>query len=300
MCPRRTFSSVSSKILDESSSKERFSSLFNPTDDHLQLRSSLRAFVQREVEPQAFLHNRNETFNRPLFTKLATDVGILGITLPSEYGGCDVSYPATAACIVHEELSYSDPAFCLSYLAHSILLVHNLYANSTSIEQRQRFLPSLCQGYQIGGMGMSEAHGGTDVLGMMKTRAAYQPDSECWILNGSKMWITNGYMMHDEKEKEKDDMTGGSSGGTINTTMTTGDVFLIYANTGPKKTDVTQFLVERGMPGFYVGQKILNKLGMRASPTAGTVSYDNRLCLYIFQWLNLHLFILLFIYRIGI
>jgi len=153
---------------------------------------------------------------------------------------------AVAVALVHEELSYSDPAFCLSYLAHSLLLVNNLNVNAND-EQRRRLLPGACSGEKIGGMCMSEAGAGTDVLGM-KTNAARSNGD--WTLNGTKMWITNG---------------------TLGDAQETGDLFLVYAKTGPGRADVTQFVVEKGMPGFAVGQKIVDKLGMRASMTAELV-----------------------------
>ena len=112
-----------------------------------------------------------ERFNRELFEKLGTmhpnGLGLLGLTVDEEQvdGGCGMD--ATAVALVHEELSYSDPAFCLSYLAHAILLLRNLYNNARdNDEQLQRFLPDLIAGNKIGGMGMSEAISGTDVLGM--------------------------------------------------------------------------------------------------------------------------------------
>jgi len=223
------------------------SALFNPTEEHEALRSMLRTFVEREVEPQAHEHNKTETFNLPLFQKLGTSgLGFLGLTVPEEYNGTGF-IDATAVAIAHEEMSYSDPGFCLSYLAHSILFVHNLAING-SHEQKLRFLPDACEGSKIGGMGMSEPNAGTDVLGM-KSAAVYDDEKKGWILNGTKMWITNGTITGEE----------------------TGDIFLVYARTGPKKGDVTQFIVEGGMEGFSVGQKINDKLGMRASPTAELV-----------------------------
>ena len=104
-----------------------------------------------------------------------------------DYGGTGLD--ATAVAIVHEELSYSDPAFCLAYLAHSLLLVHNLSTNATSEEQKLKFLPRLCDGSGIGGMGMSEPNAGTDVLGL-QTKATQDESSGNWVLNGTKMWIT--------------------------------------------------------------------------------------------------------------
>jgi len=110
-------------------------------------------------------------------------LGILGLTVDEDYGG--TNFDATAVALVHEELSYADPAFCLSYLAHSLLFVNNLSVNG-SHEQKQLFLPSACDGSRIGGMGMSEPNAGTDVLGM-KTNATYDETAGGWILNGTKV-----------------------------------------------------------------------------------------------------------------
>lgn len=134
------------------------------------------------MEPQADAYNKAEKFNLKLFQKLGTSMendscdglGLLGLTVPLEDGGSGMD--ATAVAIVHEEMSYSDPAFCLSYLAHAILLVHNLSVNATSTSQLERLLPDLVSGRKIGGMGMSEASSGTDVLGM-KTVATPIMDS---------------------------------------------------------------------------------------------------------------------------
>ena len=172
----------------------------------------------------------------------------MGLTVSEEYNG--TNFNAVAVALVHEELAYSDPAFCLAYLAHSLLFVNNLNVNGTH-EQKLMFLPSACDGTKIGGMGMSEPHAGTDVLGM-RTNASYNDDAGGWILNGNKMWITNGTL------------TGEG----------TGDIFLVYARTGEKRADITQFIVEKGMRGFKLGQKIQDKLGMRASMTAELV-FDN-------------------------
>ena len=208
--------------------------LFNPTEEHQMLRDTLRKFVETEVEPQAIEFNRNEEFNMDLY-KQCGELGLLGITVPVEYGGSGMD--AAAAAIVCEELSYSDPAFCLSILAHSCLFVNNLTWNGNE-EQKHKYLPDAISGATIGGMGMTEPAVGTDVLGM-STTAEKQGDH--YILNGSKMWITNG---------------------AINDTET-GDVFLVYARTSAKGNDISLFLVEKGMPGFTLGTKIKDKLGMR-------------------------------------
>ena len=203
------------------------------------------------MEPQAEHYNKTETFNYDLFRKLGTSdpsgLGLLGLTVEEDFGGTGMD--ATAVTIVHEELSYADPAFCLAYLAHSLLFVNNLAVNGND-DQKKRFLPAASSGESIGGMCMSEPGAGTDVLGM-KTKAVEDKNGS-WILNGQKMWITNG---------------------TIDG-QTTGDYFLVYARTGKGKTDITQFVVEKGMEGFKLGQKIQDKLGMRASMTAELV-FDN-------------------------
>jgi isovaleryl-CoA dehydrogenase len=214
--------------------------LYNPTEEHALLRRTVHDFVQREVEPQALEHDRAEKFNLPLFRR-AGELGLLGLTVSADEGGSGLD--ATAAVIAHEELSAADPAFTLSYLAHSMLFVNNFFHNA-SPEQRKRILPRVISGEWIAGMGMSEPAVGTDVLGM-KTRANRLGDK--YILDGRKMWITNGCV--DDK--------------------TLGDCFLIYAKTGERQ--ISSFVVEKGMPGFSLGQKIRDKTGMRASCTAELV-----------------------------
>jgi len=222
-------------------------SIFSPTPEHTTLREMVRSFVEAEVEPQAIEFNREERMNVPLFRKLG-ELGLLGVTVPEEYGGSGMD--ASAAVIVHEELASSDPGFCLSYLAHSMLFVNNLAQNGTEA-QKLKYLPSVCDGTKIGGMCMSEAGAGTDVLGM-KTTAKKEGDE--YVINGAKMWITNG---------------------TLDGTDT-GDCYLVYARTGSEKADVSLFLVEKATPGFSLGQKIQDKCGMRASMTAELVFQDCR------------------------
>jgi isovaleryl-CoA dehydrogenase len=158
---------------------------------------------------------------------------------------------AVAASIVHEELSYSDPGFCLAYLAHSMLIVNNFAVNASE-EQKAKYLPKLCSGEWVGGMAMSEPAVGTDVLGMQTTAVK---NGDHYILNGQKMWITNG---------------------TVDENNTPADALLVYAKTGEKngRALISTFLVEKGMPGYSVGQKIQDKLGMRGSNTAEIV-FDN-------------------------
>ena len=167
--------------------------IFQPNEEQIQLRNILRKFVKKEIEPQALKYNRTETFNYNLFKKFgSSELDILGITIPENYGGVglDTNTISTTVALIHEELSYSDPALCLSYLAHTILFINNLYINGNE-EQCLKWLPEACSGKLVCGMGMSEASGGTDVLGM-KSTARYDKGNDTFILNGSKMWITNG------------------------------------------------------------------------------------------------------------
>lgn len=214
--------------------------LYDPTEEHAMLRRTVRDFVRNEVEPQALEYDRAEKFNAPLFRRLG-ELGLLGLTIPAQTGGTGMD--AVAAVIAHEELAYSDPGFTLAYLAHAMLFVNNFYQNSND-EQRGRILEKVMSGEWIAGMGMSEPDAGTDVLGM-STRAVRKGD--VYVLDGRKMWITNGCIDDD----------------------TLGDVFLIYAKTGDR--EVSSFVVEKGMPGFSLGQKIRDKTGMRASNTAELV-----------------------------
>ncbi len=222
--------------------------LLNPTVEHKMLRESLQQFVKQEVEPQAHEFDKKEEFNLSLFRKLG-DLGLLGITADPEHGGSGMD--AVAAVIAHEELSYSDPGFGLAFLAHSMLLVNNISVNASE-EIKARYLPKACTGEWVGAMAMSEPDAGTDVLGMT-TSAEKQGDD--YIINGRKMWITNG---------------------TIDEKKTPCDVVLIYARTGEKngRPELSTFVIEKDIPGFSVGQKIEDKLGMRASNTAELV-FDN-------------------------
>jgi isovaleryl-CoA dehydrogenase len=160
---------------------------------------------------------------------------------------------ATAVAIVNEELSYSDPGLCLAYLAHAQLMVNNLAHNGNEA-QKTRILPKVCSGEWVGCMAMSEPGYGTDVLGMQTT--AKQREDGHWVINGRKMWITNGAVDEDG---------------------TPADICWLYARTGTDskgRAEVTTFLIEKGMTGFAVGQKIYDKTGMRASNTAELVFDD--------------------------
>ena len=222
----------------------------NPSEEHTMLREMVRDWTQEFVEPQALEYDREEKFNLPLLREMG-EMGLLGISAPEQYGGAGLD--ATACAIVHEELSASDPGFALAYLAHSMLFVNNLAINGTE-EQKKRILPLVCSGEWIGAMAMSEPDVGTDVLGLSTT--AVQQDDGTWKINGRKMWITNGCL--DEKG-------------------TPADVVWVYAKTGTDdkgRVQLSTFLVEVGMPGYTVGQKIYDKTGMRASNTAELVFID--------------------------
>ena len=224
--------------------------LANPSEEHQMLREMIRDFVQEFVEPQAHEYDKKEQFNIELFRELG-DLGLLGITVPEEYGGAGLD--AVAATIAHEELSYSDVGFALAYLAHSMLFVNNLAYNGSE-EQKTRILPKVCSGEWIGAMAMSEPDAGTDVLGL-STTAEKNSDGD-WVLNGRKMWITNG---------------------CIDDQGTPADIVWVYARTGydeKGRVKLSTFLVEKGMRGFSVGQKIFDKTGMRASNTAELVFDD--------------------------
>jgi isovaleryl-CoA dehydrogenase len=220
--------------------------LFNPTPEHKTLRQTVRQFAEREVEPQAAEHDRLEKFNLPLFRKLG-ELGLLGLTVSPQYGGAGMD--ASAVVIAHEELAAVDPGLTLAYLAHSLLFANNLAINGSE-EQKKKYLPDACSGARIGGMCMSEPGAGTDVLGM-RTTAVRKGDR--YVLNGAKMWITNGAVNEHEL----------------------GDMFLVYARMdGAPRNKLSMFIVEKGFKGFSLGQKIKDKLGMRASCTAELVFED--------------------------
>lgn len=222
--------------------------IFNPTPEHSALRALVREFAETEVEPQALAFNREERFNAALFRR-AGSLGLLGATADPAHGGSGLD--ASAVAIIHEELSASDPAFCLSYLAHSLLFVNNLSCNGSEA-QKAAYLPRACAGELLCGMAMSEAGAGTDVLAMA-TRAERAADGAAYALSGTKMWITNGAASDTEL----------------------GDVFLVYARdatpAGGRASSHSLFIVEKGMPGFSLGQRIKDKCGMRASNTAELV-----------------------------
>jgi isovaleryl-CoA dehydrogenase len=211
-----------------------------PTPEHALLADTLAEFVAREVEPQAAQHDREERFNHALF-RSAGELGLLGVTIPEEYGGAGLD--ATASVQVCDALSTSDPGFALALLAHAVLFAQNVNVNGNDA-QRKHVLPRAASGEWIGGMCMTEPEVGTDVLAM-RTRAKREGD--VYVVSGCKTFITNGGI--DER--------------------TLGDAFVVYAATGERS--LSAFLVEKGMSGFSLGQQWKDKLGMRSSFTAELV-----------------------------
>ncbi len=210
--------------------------LFNPTEQHAALRELVANFTRDEVEPQAEAFDRKQELNRPLFQRVA-EMGLLGITIPEEDGGAGMD--ATAAVIVHHELSKSDPGFCLAYLAHSMLFVNNFYWGANDF-QKKKYLANVLDGTWVGGMGMTEPGYGTDVVGMKTTAVR---NGSHYVLNGTKTYITNG---------------------------PDGHCFLVYAKTDGK---ISAFLVDRDCPGFSTSQPI-HKMGMRGSTMSELIFED--------------------------
>jgi len=209
------------------------------THEENELKRVCQDFASKELTPVAAELDRQQAFNLKAFKKMG-ELGLLGITAEPEYGGSGLG--ATAATIVMEEFGRACASTTLSYLAHSILCVNNIQ-NNGSKQQKEKYLPKLCNGEHIGCMGMSEPGYGSDALGM-QTKAKLNQDH--YQINGSKMWITNAEYA---------------------------DVGYIYARTGDGRKDISSFIVEKGTPGFSFGNAI-HKMGMRASPT-GELVFEN-------------------------
>nr|WP_298058584.1 isovaleryl-CoA dehydrogenase [uncultured Halomonas sp.] len=211
-------------------------------DDELNmLREQVNAFAASEIAPRAAEIDRNNEFPNDLWKKFG-DMGLLGITVSEEDGGSGMGY--LAHCIAMEEISRASASVALSYGAHSNLCVNQLKINA-SPEQKAKYLPKLISGDHVGALAMSEPGAGSDVVSM-QLRA--KRDGDHYILNGNKMWITNG---------------------------PDADVLVVYAKTDPEagSKGITAFIIEKGMPGFSTGQK-LDKLGMRGSNTCELVFQD--------------------------
>jgi isovaleryl-CoA dehydrogenase len=206
-----------------------------------QLRETVRDFCRDEIAPRAEEIDREDRFPRDLWPKMGA-LGLHGITVEEEYGGTGMGY--LAHVVAMEEVSRGSASVGLSYGAHSNLCINQIRRHGNP-DQKERFLPKLINGEHVGALAMSEPGAGSDVVSM-QTRADRKDD--CYVLNGTKMWITNG---------------------------SEADAIVVYAKTDPSAgpRGITAFIVEKGMKGFAVAQK-LNKLGMRGSPTCELVFTD--------------------------
>ena len=214
---------------------------FNHSEEIRALRDTLQDFVSHEIAPRAAEIDRSNQFPADLWKKFG-DLGLLGMTVEEEYGGTQMGY--LAHIIAMEEISRGSASVGLSYGAHSNLCVNQIRRNG-STEQKRKYLPGLIAGTQVGALAMSEPGAGSDVVGM-RTRADWK--GERWVLNGNKMWITNGPDADTLVVYAKNDLEAGARG-------------------------ITAFLIEKGMKGFSTAQK-LDKLGMRGSNTCELVFQD--------------------------
>ena len=214
---------------------------FGLGEDVEQLRETVRGFAQDEIAPRADEIDRSNVFPRDLWPRMGS-LGLHGITVEEELGGAGLGY--LAHCVAMEEVSRASAAVGLSYGAHSNLCVNQIRRNG-SAEQKRRYLPKLISGEHVGALAMSEAGAGSDVVGM-RTRAEKRGDR--YVLNGAKMWITNGPQA---------------------------ETLVVYAKTDPQAgaRGITAFLIEKGFKGFSTAQK-LDKLGMRGSDTCELVFED--------------------------
>src|ERR1700761_9123407 len=205
------------------------------------LRDGVSRFAQERIAPRAETIDRSNTFPRDLWPEMGK-LGLLGITVEEELGGAGLGY--LAHCVAMEEISRASAAIGLSYGAHSNLCVNQIRRNG-SAEQKKRYLPGLISGEHVGALAMSEPNAGSDVVSM-KTRADKKGDR--FVLNGAKMWITNGPVADTLVIYAKTDRTAGARG-------------------------ITAFIVEKDFNGFSPGKK-LDKLGMRGSDTSEIVLQD--------------------------
>jgi isovaleryl-CoA dehydrogenase len=215
---------------------------FDLDDDHQQFLDLADKYARQELYPVAEQMDADESWPDGLFEKMGSD-GYLGITIPEEYGGAGADLFTSG--LVLQAMSRWNHAVGLSWVAHDNLCANNIYRNGNE-DQRRRYLPGLCSGKLVGALGLTEPGAGSDALGSMHTAA--KKDGDHYVLNGSKIYITNGPIA---------------------------DVLLVYAKTNPEKgaKGISAFIVEKDMPGFSVAQK-LTKMGFRGSET-GELVFDN-------------------------
>ncbi|MEZ2719885.1 isovaleryl-CoA dehydrogenase [Paenalcaligenes hominis] len=214
---------------------------FEFSEELTMLRDTVRHFADKEIAPLAHEVDASDQFPMQLWPKLG-ELGVLGLTVSEDYGGANMGY--LAHMIAMEEISRASASIGLSYGAHSNLCVNQIYRNGTA-EQKAKYLPGLIDGTQVGALAMSETGAGSDVVSM-RLRAEDRGDH--FVLNGHKMWITNG---------------------------PDADTLVVYAKTDPEANQrgITAFIIEKGFDGFSVAQK-LDKLGMRGSHT-GELVFEN-------------------------
>jgi isovaleryl-CoA dehydrogenase len=237
-----------------------WSSLISLSEGQKSLMEMVEKFGRSQIAPISAEIDKSDKFPRHLFNKLG-ELGVLGMTVPSKYGGSDLGY--FEHCLAVEEISRHSASVGLSYGAHSNLCINQLNRHGNE-EQKMKYLPKLCSGEFMGALAMSESNFGSDVVSM-GLKAEKKGDK--YILNGTKMWITNG---------------------------PDADVVIVYAKTDMKahSKGISTFIVEKGFKGFTVAQK-LDKLGMRGSSTGELVFENCEVIIYLYRyqskifWVNL-------------
>ena len=245
-CPSLRLACSANRVMQPSqkatfATRDHFYQILQLDEMRSDLRESIEKFADEELKPIAHEMDQTAVFPHHLWRKLG-DMGILGLTASEEYGGAGLGY--YEHCIVTEEISKANASVGLSYLAHSNLCVNQISLNGSEA-QKQKYLPKLISGEHVGALAMSEPNSGSDVTSM-QLKAEKKGDR--YVLNGSKMWITNG---------------------------PTADVIMVYAKTDMNAghRGISTFIVEKGFKGFSIAQK-LDKLGMRGSETGELVFED--------------------------
>jgi isovaleryl-CoA dehydrogenase len=235
-----TFTKQTQHLLRQHFSTAPFGHL---TPDQVALKDASRAYFMNTLNPLFMDMDDTDVFPNQVWPALG-EQGYMGLTIPPKYGGAGLDY--LSAGLIAEEMHYANASLGISHSAHDNLCANNIYLNGTE-EQRSKYLPNLCKGTAIGALGMSEPGAGSDAIGSMAMRAV--KDGDRYILNGTKMWITNGPVA---------------------------DVILLYAKTNPEQNTqgVSAFLIEtKNLPGFSVGKK-QNKMGFRGSPQSELIFED--------------------------